>query len=193
MSAFNPNDLESLTDCIYALLQMQDEALSEFELMRLVDGPLRELGLPDTRGDAHALFQWHFVLYHALYRLRDELWIKRQGHLEIGPLAIRLHPYQAGADALTSPDPLRAYYLDLDQLAETRPADVDAMLTGFYERMLRNERRSEALAALGLADPVDEAVIRRRYRELAMQHHPDRGGSTEHLQTINQALRVLIP
>jgi len=189
----DPEDLERLGDCVYVLLQMQDGPLREYELLRLLDDAPREFGLPEKRDGTHALFRAHFVLFHALYRLRDELWATRSGHLAIDPLAIRLHPYREGDDALAIPDPLRAYYLDLDQLETTGPGDVEALLTDFYARMLRDDRRAAALAEFELEDPVDEAAIRHRYRELASRHHPDRGGSTARFQAINRALRVLIP
>ena len=189
----DPEDLERLGDCVFALLTMQDGPLREYELMRLLDDAPREFGFPESRDGTHDLYRAHFILFHVLYRLRDELWANRHGHLEIGPLAICLHAYSEGEDALAVPDALRAYYLDLTHLENTRPADVDAMLNDFYERMLRDDRRGAALAEFELTDPVDEATIRRRYRELASQHHPDRGGSTARFQAINRALRVLIP
>ncbi|GAO35480.1 hypothetical protein SCT_0867 [Sulfuricella sp. T08] len=46
---------------------------------------------------------------------------------------------------------------------------------------------------LRLADPVDDPEIKRRYRELAMEHHPDRGGEMEKLQAINAAKGLLEP
>ena len=184
---------ERLGDCVFALLQMQDGPLSEFELLHLLDDAPREFGLPVSRTGTHALFRTHFILFHCLYHLRDQLWTARAGHLEIGPLSIRLHPYREGEDALAVPDALRAYYLDLSHLENTRPSDVESMLNDFYQRMLRDDRRGAALAEFDLTDPVDEATIRHRYRELASQHHPDRGGSTARFQAINRALRVLIP
>ncbi|HDP89143.1 MAG TPA: molecular chaperone DnaJ, partial [Thioalkalivibrio sp.] len=67
---------------------MQDGPLREFDLLRLLDDAPREFGLPEARHDAHALYRAHFILFHALYRLRDELWAARAGHLAIDPLAI---------------------------------------------------------------------------------------------------------
>lgn len=51
--------------------------------------------------------------------------------------------------------------------------------------------RTAALAVLGLAEPTDWPAIRRRYRELAGRHHPDRGGEAGRLQEIHAALRIL--
>ncbi|MBU2294721.1 MAG: J domain-containing protein, partial [Gammaproteobacteria bacterium] len=35
------------------------------------------------------------------------------------------------------------------------------------------------------------ATIKHRYRQLVSLHHPDRGGSTARLQSINKAMEIL--
>ena len=47
------------------------------------------------------------------------------------------------------------------------------------------------IAQLALSEPVEPQTIRKRYRELAFEHHPDRGGSAEKLATINEAMDTL--
>ena len=47
------------------------------------------------------------------------------------------------------------------------------------------------MAVLDLRDPIDAAAIKRRYRRLAMRHHPDRGGDGQRLGETNAALAVL--
>ncbi len=114
--------------------------------------------------------------------------------MQISTLLICLHPYHPGeAGQLAETDPLRSYYLDLKHLQETGAADVESMLAAFWTRLSRDNRREEALAILGLTDPVADAAIRRRYRELVMTHHPDRGGDKDRLQLINAALADLLP
>ncbi len=57
-------------------------------------------------------------------------------------------------------------------------------------------QRRRALRTLGLADPVEAAAIQYRYRQLAMRHHPDRGGDIEAFIAIQRAmatLRVALP
>lgn len=44
----------------------------------------------------------------------------------------------------------------------------------------------------GPREPLDEAKIKMRHRELVKRHHPDRGGSTKKMATINTARDVLI-
>jgi len=144
--------------------------------------------------DAFPLFCAHFRLFNALYRLRDDLWREQAGVLEISPLQVvlrRYNPQQAGGIQLGEVDPLRDYYLDSTQLEQTTAEEVERMLDRFWRRMQGVERRREALAVLGLNDPVDMETIRHHYRRLAMKHHPDRGGDTLRLQMINAAMAVL--
>lgn len=155
----------------------------------------RQLAVFQTdRADPVALFRQHFILFHSLYLLRADLLTRQLARLEIGPLRIALLPYQATTSGqLTEADPLQHYYLDLSHLQETGPEDVQALLDDFWRQLARTEQRAEALAVLGLSDPVDDAKIRRRYREQVMQHHPDRGGNTARLQLLNAAIAALLP
>ena len=46
-------------------------------------------------------------------------------------------------------------------------------------------------ATLGVTETADAAEIKRAYRKLASQHHPDKGGDTAKFQEIEAAYRVL--
>lgn len=174
------------------LLALQPQGWSEYELLGQLDAE------PDNgfaKGDLSTglnLFQTHFLLFHALYRLRDELLLERVGQLEISALSIRILPLseRCGQD-LAEHDPLRDYYLDLSNLDETDESAVETLLGQFWQRYLLHERRAEYLAVLQLSEAADAAQIREQYRRLAMQHHPDRGGDTEMLQRINAAYAAL--
>lgn len=183
----------ALAEALFAILRAHPDGLSEHDLIRKLAHDDPAFG-PDAYTDELSLFQRHFILFHHLYRLRDELWNERQGDLAIHCLKIVLIPCPDGIDRLpTNPDPLRAYYLDLTHLEKTGKQEILELLDTFWLRFARHDRRAEALAALGLADPMDDAAIKRRYRELAMEHHPDRGGEIEKLQAINAAMGVLEP
>jgi hypothetical protein len=183
---------EEFLASVAGLLHQHPAGLSEHQLLRrLYDaGHLPFLGA--SPWEPQALFCAHFVLFHALYRLRDRAWQAQQAHLEIRPLNIRWQPYHGGQGGLARPDTLREYYLDLSNLEQTSARDVDALLAAFWVRFQRRDQRAAALMELGLSDPVDDATIKRTYRQLVMQHHPDRGGETERLQVINAAVKALL-
>ncbi|MBU1690430.1 MAG: DnaJ domain-containing protein [Gammaproteobacteria bacterium] len=183
----------ALAETLLAILRAHPDGLTEHDLFCKLAHDDPTFG-PDAYTDELSLFQCHFILYHHLYRLRDELWINGEGDLAIHCLKIVLRPCPDGTSPLPStPDPLRNYYLDLTHLEKTGKQEVLEMLDTFWLRFARNDRRAEALAELGLADPVDYPEIKRRYRELAMEHHPDRGGEMEKLQAINTAMGLLEP
>jgi len=181
----------ALAKTLLAILRAHPDGLTEHDLIRKLAHDDPAFG-PDAYTDELSLFQCHFILFHHLYRLRDELWNERQGDLAIHCLKIALHPYPNGTGHLpATPDPLRAYYSDLTHLEKTGKQGVLELLDIFWLRYTRHDRRAEALAELGLTDPVDDPEIKRRYRELAMEHHPDRGGEMEKLQAINAAMGLL--
>lgn len=165
--------------------------ISEYDLIQQLKqaGYFSQLSVPAL---PHELFRIHFFLFHSLYLLRDKLLAGEQGILKIHTLEIRLLPYQAGEAELQQHDALRAYYLDLDNMDATSEDDVYQLLSDFWNNLDRISHRQQALDALGLVDPVNDVIIKKEYRRLAMLHHPDRGGDNDKLQQINQAVELLL-
>ncbi len=190
MDNSNQHRHTQLCGVITEILRDHPQGLSEYELLRCLDGgDLPEFNAPSFH-DSADLFRLHFLLFHTLYRLREQL--AGEYALDISPLKINLRPHTAGPTrALAEPDPLREYYLDLSHLQQTTDAEIDSMLGQFWQRLGAGNERRQALQVLQLSDPVDYATIKRRYRELAMRYHPDRGGDHATLQTINLAMAVL--
>jgi DnaJ-domain-containing protein 1 len=182
-------DLQQL---LFTILEQRPEGVTEHALLRLLQAE-RGDDFPDGLfRDPLALFRAHFLLFHALYRLREQLLADAAGSLQIDPRAIRLTPCPApAARSLADHDPMRDYYLDLANLEDTGAEDVERLLGAFWARYFAGSRRSEALAALGLAPSADLDTAQRRYRELAMQHHPDRGGDPEQFRRIREAIAIL--
>lgn len=184
--------IERLIAHLAGLLRSYPTGLDEYRLMRRLA----------AQGDAHfaparlrspaGLFEAHFLLFHGLYRLRDRLRAQRCADLRIECLDIRLLPHVPAAPGIPAPaDPLRAYYLDLDRLRRTTP-EVAAGLLGSGRTRLRCRRGAQdALRVLGLEAGASATEIKRRYRRLAMVHHPDRGGDPRRLREINVAMGVL--
>lgn len=182
-----------LPEQVLQLLRDAPDGLAEYQLIQQLkqrhSGHIPNLPLADRL----VLFRTHFLLFNALYRLRDRLWREGSHLLQISPLCIRLLPYQAGSAGLSERDGLRDYYLDLDNLKGTDERDVERLLASFWTRMQGGEEKQAALGLFELDDdaPLDLARIKHRYRQLVSQHHPDRGGSTERLQSINKAMEIL--
>lgn len=184
---------QDLADQVLQLLQAAPEGLAEYALIQQLksrrSGHLPNLPLTDKL----VLFRTHFLLFNALYRLRDRLWQAQTHLLEISPLCIRLLPYQPGSSALSERDELRDYYLDMSQLRDTDERDVERLLTSFWTRMQGGDEKQAALELFELNNErtLDLPRIKQRYRQMVSLHHPDRGGSTERLQSINLAMEIL--
>lgn len=179
--------------------------LSEYELLKFLQAAghiqFERIALLDNL----SLFQTHFILFHTLYTLREELWQDEKQVLDISPLKIILYTFDeesagkkdssAKTDIqhtrVTAHDPLRDYYLDINNLEQTSADDVTRLLDTFWSRLDANDQRAAALEVLELSDPVDYHAIKKQYRRLAMRHHPDRGGDKVQLQTLNVAMAVL--
>jgi len=182
---------DALIGLLWTVLRGHPAGMSEYRLLQRLAGTGQNEWVTGL-SDPHALFQCHFLLFHHLYRLRERL--RREGafDLAIHCLNIRLLPAAASGGDLPAPhDALAAYYLDLDNLARTSAQDVAQMLAGFWRRFSATAGRLQALAVLGLDETAGYPEIRRRYRELAMVHHPDRGGDHEKFQEISAAMETL--
>lgn len=187
----NP-DLD-LAEQLLELLQACPQGCSEYELTQQLKArhSTHIPNLPLT--DRLVLFRTHFLLFNALYRLRDQLWAEQRAHLQISALRTCLQPYQAGNASLSEHDPLRDYYLDMQQLRDTSASDVEQLMTSFWSRLQGGDEKRAALELFELhpESSLNLTSIKYRYRQLVSLHHPDRGGSTSRLQSINQAMEIL--
>jgi hypothetical protein len=186
-------------------LRQAPGGLSEYALIKKLQQPPWQL-LGDVRFDQPArLYQVHFLLFHTLYTLRDQL--AEDGEvLAISALLTRLEsrpevPEQklSGPSLPAQADPLRAFYLDLNQYRLSR-AQIHAMLDNFYagHRGANDHHNTAEVGAaahcLGYSDrrlPDCFQEIKQRFRRAVMQAHPDRGGSTEQIQALNAAFAVI--
>jgi len=182
----------ALYEAINLELQQHPDGIKEYDLIQA----LKSHGFFDIKKGGsmlpHELFKVHFLLYHALYVLHDQLLLRKQAYLEIGVLIIKRLPYVDGEDALSAQNKLREYYLDIGNLENTSEDDVNDLLASFWIKVTNYDKRDDALSILGLEDPVDNIRIKETYRRLAMLHHPDRGGDKVKLQKINAALNILL-
>lgn len=169
------------------------KGLSEYQLLSHLRENKPPLMPKYAISDHLSLFRCHFWLFHLLYRLRDTLHQQQSAELYISPLVLQLLPYQEAkdSDSLVKPDPLRAYYLDLEHLTSTDASNVESLMQGTFQRIKAQPKEGEALEILGLTANATWDEIRSRYRYLAQQNHPDRGGDSERFQDIQTALEVL--
>lgn len=183
--------IEEITQQVLKLLQQTSEGVSEYEFIKTLQKQ-EIVGFPDVPlSDLLALFKMHYLLHHVLYRLRQQLWQQQQAHLLIDPLATRLLPYQAQQSGIGEYDALSNYYDDLSHIETVKVEEVADLLAQFWQRVNAKDERQDALRVLSLEEPVNYATIKHRYRQLVQQHHPDKGGDKEMLQTLNHALSVL--
>ncbi|QQS55479.1 MAG: DnaJ domain-containing protein [Candidatus Competibacteraceae bacterium] len=190
----SPSALAALEARLLDLLAAHPAGLSEHELLKRLRASDPCFAGFSAR-EPLSLFRGHYLLFHALYRLRERLAGERRGRLRVDPLSIVLESEPlpcGGGTALAPGEPdFAPCYADLARLATVTVAEVAELLRCFHAERRRAGRRRAALAALELRDPVDAATIKRQYRRLAMRHHPDRGGDGGRLGEINAALAVL--
>lgn len=177
----------------------QQPRISEFELLKILQQPPYKLFDRDALGDLLLLFQTHFVLFNALYQLKDH-WYQQQSYcLEIVLTHIRLLPYHPGEAGLMQSDKLREYYLDWQNFSGTGTDDVTALIDNFWRRIqgdvakgnINPREVQQAYQTLGLEQGSSFAFVKRRYRKQLYQDHPDKGGDTAQAQVIEQAYRLL--
>ncbi len=180
-------------DQLYAILSANPKGLEEIDLLNILKKEQTPYFCEVNFRDSLTLFQTHFLLFHHLYLLRDKVSQKGVEDIAINCMRIQIMPIEKNKENLpTTPDGLKNYYLDLANLEDTKREDVEKMLSDFWTRYMKYDRRGEALKALGLEDPVDKATIKKRYHELALEKHPDKGGCEDDFQKLNNAADVLL-
>lgn len=185
LSLWHWRELEKAAE---AVLREHPAGLSEFALIRC----LQAAAVIDRDGlrDPLSLYRTHFMLFHALYRMADRLVLTGED-VQVHCTRCRIVPRATPGPGLREPDPMRAFYLDRRNLEQADAEWVERLIGDFWRRFHSMDRRGEALAVLGLRDPVSDADIKAAYRQLAMRHHPDRGGDTATLQRLNRAVSEL--
>ena len=137
-----------LEDSLLLLKPTLTLGISEFDLIALLKRPPYSLFDEDALRDPLMLFQTHFLVFHALYKLQIKWRESGEGRLDIHTTKILLRddiqpqniPLQ-NKDAtqaqthLAGLDPLASYYLNLDNLKGTSEADVAALLDDFWRQM----------------------------------------------------------
>ena len=188
-----------LLEPVSCLLENRAEPISEYALLQ----QLREQGwLADMGSDTLALYSAHFLLYNALYQL-NRTYLPHNKHIVISALVIQLFDSttdivgsdtglqaQAGHDQATDTQ-LQEYYLDWTNLTQANQASVEQLLDSFWQQYVADDDYQQALSVLELGAGSSYSEVKHRYRQLAMQYHPDRGGNAREFQRLSQAFALL--
>lgn len=185
-----------LTVAIERILREHPQGISELGLIKALQRPPWELIGPVNYAEPDQLYPVHFLIFHVLYGLRDQL-AQAGETVSISPLQIQLSTQNivSGTGPVAEVDALRAFYLDLSGYQLPKAA-ILAMMDDFWAgRHRRRPARSEVLDAasvLGFDDiPTAFNEVKYRFRRAVMQAHPDRGGETGTIQELNSAFSVL--
>ncbi|WP_228260784.1 DNA-J related domain-containing protein [Marinobacter orientalis] len=178
------------------ILRQNPAGINELGLIKtLQKAPWELLGTVNF-AEPDKLYPVHFLLFHVLYRLRDQL-ASGGETLTISPLVIRLHRSRvvAGTGLPDQRDELRHFYLDLSGYRMPEES-INRMMEDFWAGRsgLRPEPGEirEAAATLGFDGvPAGFDEVKQRFRRVVMRAHPDRGGETETIQHLNQAFAML--
>lgn len=178
------------------ILRQNPGGINELGLIRTLQKPPWELIGTVNFAEPDKLYPVHFLLFHVLYRLRDQLATGGEA-LTISPLVIRLrHSTVVGGSGMPDQaDELRIFYLDLSGYRMSEDS-INRMMDDFWAGRsgLRPELAEirSAAATLGFDDiPPEFDEVKQRFRRVVMHAHPDRGGETEAIQQLNQAFAVL--
>ncbi len=187
------NDDNPLLPIVLQVLREHAMGISEYELLKRIEAEgdhFAQLAVESSL----ALFQKHFLIMNALYRLQHSLWLEEQVWLSISPLRIAIESMTDASArnlALPSDDALRTYYLDWQQFLATDSDAVAQLLASFWTRYRAHDGRSEALVVLELDASADWETIQQQYRRLAATSHPDRGGDAARFLAVRAAYEVL--
>ncbi|MBE0377385.1 hypothetical protein PPRY_a2508 [Pseudoalteromonas prydzensis ACAM 620] len=143
------------------------------------------------------LFKRNFLIMNALYQLQQQL--QPAQHLAIASLQITLTD-TAPHNSVQQLDPLRDYYLDW-QNYETTSDEIEELLNDFWQRFASHKKPQQALDRKAydmllhrwqLAKQCSLKDIQKRWRQLAMQYHPDKEtGDTEKFKELKNEYEQL--
>lgn len=189
---------DAIQHAIETVLLTHKGQLKEFDLIKRLQSPPFEILSEKAMQGELKLFQTHFLVFHYLYKIREQWRQEKTFDLHIDALAIRVEPYQSGEEGLAVQDELARYYLNWEHWEETTQADVESLLNQFWTGFVKQQVTSEftiekALDILGLSEfPSSRSFLKVQYRKLIHQYHPDKGGETEQMQYLQSAYQFLL-
>lgn len=177
-------------------LRRHPAGMNELTLIKRLQGSPWELIGDVSFGEPEQLYPVHFLLFHTLYRLRDQL-AESGETITISPMHLRLYenPVVSGSGVAGEVDALRTFYLDLTQYrmsGDSIQKMMNDFWNGHYPQRPPHQEAVDAAGILGFDHLPDSfGKVKHRFRRAVMQAHPDRGGDTESIQSLNQAFAIL--
>lgn len=168
--------LNPLIDEIFELILTQDTWMVHTLALKLQQQG--SIGTLDPQPERD-LFKRNFLIMNALYQLQQQL--QPAQHLAIASLQITLTD-AAPHSSVQHLDPLRDYYLDW-QNYETSSDEIKELLNDFWQHFAGNKKTQQALDSKThnkllqrwqLTKQSSLKDIQKRWRQLAMQYHPDK-------------------
>jgi len=208
-------DKDKITQYLFSMT----EPCGESELLRLA--------FPDIeicKCDTLALYQNHFLLFHFLYTLQNQLF-EQSKYLYIhfmrtiivdypsegncrffeesicqfcGASCQNNHPYcdfhaQKQGDMELELLSIKHFYLDRNNYYKLNAETADAFISGTWELLRHYDEYINSFKILDLPETSDIQLIKKKFRTLARQYHPDHGAaSSEKFNEINNAYRLLL-
>ncbi|MFT7412737.1 MAG: DnaJ-domain-containing protein 1 [Paraglaciecola sp.] len=194
-----PSGWAPLQPILHEILFTCNDGMSEYALFNRLKSPPYELFTTEALRDPLSLFQSHFILFNALYQLRDTWLRNKTGVLEIHCSCIRHNPWEAGKSGVITQDTLRTYYLDWTNLRDTDQSQVEALLDSFWlafsgmpsQVQDNNMTQQRASDLLNLTTPYSSQQLKQQYRKMLHKHHPDKGGSNAQTVQLHNAYERL--
>ena len=198
---------ESSHSVYYVLMQTNPLIISVLEFLKQSDNAVSILDIVSALGDESIFqslseqsgemmaFRKNFLVMNALYFLQRDLQGSGYG-LSISAMSIRLEPVVESLSSFELVDgtgnELSAYYLDWANYHDTGAAEVEQLLTDFWQAYAAKDKRQAALELLGLSDSASWDEVQQIYRRLISQCHPDKGGDQKQFIDIREAYEVLM-
>ncbi|MGB1837900.1 DNA-J related domain-containing protein, partial [Marinobacter adhaerens] len=124
--------IQHLLVAVEHVIRSTPAGMNELSLIKALQGQPWELLGDVVFSEPEKLYPVHFLLFHVLYRLRDQL-SEAGESLQISPLNIRIEKQSvvSGEGVPDSVDTLRQFYLDLSQYRLPEEA-IQRMMNDFW-------------------------------------------------------------
>lgn len=194
----NSNLNNKLDKALFKLLSSGDH-FSEFQLINRLSASPDNIFTANCLHTTMGLFQTHFVLFNALYRLDDLGFETGTFYLNIHVLDINMQlikPNSLDVRASIADQELRDYYLNWENLEKTNQLDVEQLLGQFWRKFSETPHYDETLVASALTyfnypSLPKLSDVKQDFRRLSLRLHPDMGGDSEAFSTMLNHYRVL--